>query len=198
MKWEAFLEAADADGLVSPPKLADRVEAASSARQVARWVSGGRLTRLRRGLYVVNAPYRARTPHPLRIAGRLLEPSYVSLHAALAFRGVSATPSRVVSSVTTRRTASFETPLGRFAFHVVKPALFGGYEEVELPDGQLASVATAEKALVDLLYLESPGALSRTLAELDLRRSSTLSWGRVVAMIDELGNARLSREVRGL
>ena len=80
----------------------------------------------------------------------------------------------------------------------MKPALFGGYEEFELPDGQVALVAGAEKALVDLLYLAPPGTLARTLAELGIARSSSLSWGRVVAMVDELENTRLSREVRGL
>jgi hypothetical protein len=198
MKWDELLEEADSDGLVTPPRRGSPLEAANRARQVARWVAGGRLTRLRRGLYVVNAPYRVRVPHPFRIAARLVEPSYVSLESALAYRGVGDKVSAEVSSVTTRRTTAYETPLGRFRYRVVKPALFGGFDELELPDGQIAPVATAEKALVDLLYLAPPGTLARQLAELGIPRSSALSWGRVVAMIDELEISRLSREVRGL
>lgn len=198
MKWEYLLESADPDGLVSPLRGDEGRGAANRARQISRWVSSGRLTRLRRGLYVVNAPYRARLPHPFRMAGRLVEPSYVSLESALAFRGVTESASSVISSVTTRRTAAYDTPLGRFRYQVVKPALFGGYEELELPDGQLAHVATAEKALVDLLYLSPPATISRRLAELGIPRAAGISWGRVVAMVDDLRITRLSREVRGL
>ena len=198
MRWESFLEAADPDGLVSTPSTGSRLAAASCARQVSRWVASGRLTRLRRGLYVVNAPYRARLPHPFRIAARLVAPSYVSLASALAFRGVGQRVSSTLTSVTTARTASYDTPLGSFRYRVVKPPLFRGFEELELPDGGVALVASAEKALVDLFYLSPPEALSRRLAELGVSRSAKLSWGRVVAMIDELGIARLSREVRAL
>jgi hypothetical protein len=64
----------------------------------------------------------------------------------------------VTTSVTTARPSRWQTPLGVYQFHRIKPDLFYGYRLLDLGAGQQAFVATPEKALLDLIYLQ-PGLL---------------------------------------
>ena len=128
-------------------------------RQLSRWTASARLVQLRRGLYVL-APHFARTPPSvLAIASRLRKPSYISLQSALSYHGATpeSTPA-VTTSVTTGRPGRFETPLGDFLYRHVSRALFWGYREVALAEGERAYVALPEKALLDLFYL-TPGII---------------------------------------
>lgn len=76
---------------------------------------------------------------------------YVSLVTALSLRGlIQQVPGTIQVVVRTQRRA-VNSPVGRFEFHVLEPALFGGFEEY----GSRTSfpLATAEKALFDTLLL---------------------------------------------
>src|SRR5438067_11531598 len=71
------------------------------AVQLSRWVRSGKLTMLRRGVYLLPRHLRAIDPPAEYLANILVAPSYVSLERALAFHGL--VPERVglVQSVTT-------------------------------------------------------------------------------------------------
>ena len=149
--------------------LAGEVDPADVRRQLSRWVKGGRLLQVRRGLYALAPPYRKVTPHPFVVANRLVRGSYVSLQSALAYHGLIPEHVPVTTSMTTGRPQRRENPLGSFEYHHVRKALLTGYRLESVGGGQEALVATPAKALADLVGLV-PGAGSRTyLSELRLQ-----------------------------
>src|SRR2546430_15832272 len=55
--------------------------------QLSRWVSTGKLTALRRGVYLLPPELRRIDPPPEYLANILVTPSYVSFERALAIQG---------------------------------------------------------------------------------------------------------------
>jgi hypothetical protein len=82
----------------------------------------------------------------------------------------------VTTSVTTSRPAHWETPLGIFDFRRIQVNLFYGYRLAQLGGKQQAFVASPEKALLDLVYLESGGETVDYLVELRLQNLTRLNW----------------------
>jgi hypothetical protein len=80
----------------------------------------------------------------------------------------------VVTSVTTARPARWDTPLGSYEFRHVKTDLFRGYRLTELSAGQRVFVASPEKALLDLIYLQVSGDSPHYLRELRLQHLDSL------------------------
>jgi predicted transcriptional regulator of viral defense system len=149
--------------------LAGEVDPADVRRQLSRWVKGGRLLQLRRGLYALAPPYRKVTPHPFLVANHLVRGSYVSLQSALAYHGLIPEHVPVTTSVTTARPQRRENPLGAFEYHHISPGAFGGYRREALGEGQEALVATPAKALADLVRLVPGGDSAVHLAEMRLQ-----------------------------
>ena len=158
--------------------LAGNVDAVNLRRQLSRWTRAGRLLQLRRGLYALAPPWQRIKPHPFLIANRLARGSYVSGLSALAF--AQAIPEYVaeVTSCTGGRPHTRLTSLGRFSFRRLKAGLRFGYRQVALGDGQTAFMATPEKALLDLIYLQpggdDPAFLKELRLNLDVLQSNLL------------------------
>src|SRR3990172_9517775 len=128
-------------------------------RQLSRWVKAGKIYQLRRGLYALAPPYQKVKPHPFVIANRMVRGSYVSVQSALAYYGLIPEYTPVTTSVTTRRPAHWQTPLGVFVFRHLKPELLYGYKMTDLGNDQQAFVASPAKALLDLIHLQPGGDL---------------------------------------
>jgi len=161
--------------------------------QLSRSTKAGRLYQLRRGLYALAPPYQKMKPHPFVVANALRQPSYVSLQSALAHYGLIPEAVQMVTSVTTKRRAGWDTPLGSYGFRHVKTDLFRGYLLLDLAGGQPAFVATPEKALLDLVYL-TPGADSWDyLRELRLQSLDRLDLGALEREADEANSPKLQR-----
>jgi predicted transcriptional regulator of viral defense system len=143
-------------------------------RQLARWTKAGRLYQSRRGLYALAPPFQKVKPHPFLVANRMVRGSYVSCQSALAYYGLIPEHVPVTLSVTAGRPARWETPLGDYEFHHVKPALLRGYRLIEVSPGQRALVAAPEKALLDLVYLRAGGDSPDYLRELRLQNLERL------------------------
>ena len=111
----------------------------------------GVLLALKRGMYTVG-PQLANEPRPepFLVANHLLGPSYVSLDTALSHHGLI--PERVyeITSVTTKYSRSFSTPMGLFSYiHLELPYYTFGMQQVKLTDEQFAMMASPEKSLFD-------------------------------------------------
>jgi predicted transcriptional regulator of viral defense system len=142
--------------------------------QLSRWVNSGRIYQLRRGLYSIAPPYQKVKPHPFLVANRLQHSSYVSLQSALAFYSLIPETVNITVSVTTGRPERLGTPLGIFEFRHIKSNLLFGYQMSDLGD-QEALVATPEKALLDLVYLQPGGESPNYLQELRLQNLDRLN-----------------------
>ena len=134
---------------------------------LTRWCKKGLLVKLR-NLYYAFPDYRQVPGFTRYLAGKIYQPSYISLHSALSFYGMI--PEEVVqlTSVTTLKTAKFENYFGTFHYHNVKTPLFFGYEIKTMPNGRGILFATPEKALLDLLYLHPYYKTEQDMTELRL------------------------------
>jgi len=178
--------------------LAGEVDPADVRRQLSRWVKGGRLLQLRRGLYALAPPYRKVTPHPFVVANRLVRGSYVSLQSALAYHGLIPEHVPVTTSMTTGRPQRRENPLGSFEYHHVRKDLLTGYRLESVGDGQEALVATPAKALADLVGLV-PGADSRAyLSELRLQGLERIDVRELMGHPILGGRPKIQRILRNL
>ncbi|MEZ4555098.1 MAG: hypothetical protein R2854_01355 [Caldilineaceae bacterium] len=80
----------------------------------------------------------------------------------------------VTTSLTTRRTSKWNSPVGTFIFHHTKPERFYGFGLHELGNSQSALVALPEKALLDLIHLQPQGDNPDYLDELRLQNLDQL------------------------
>jgi predicted transcriptional regulator of viral defense system len=199
MKWQALLELLGGETVFhSSVLLAGQDSAAGARRQLARWVASGRLIRLRRSLYAIASPYRKAEIHPFVLANRLKPASYVSLQSALSHHGLIPEHVPVVTSVTTGRPETLETPLGAFVYRHVARRLFVGYRVADLGGGAGAFLASPEKALLDLVHLSPGGDSPDYLAELRLQNLERLDPQRVIEFADRGGSPKLRRAGRRL
>jgi len=174
--------------------LAGAVHPKEISRQLSRWVAGGRLVQLRRGLYAIAPPLQRIKPHPFVIANQLDTGSYVSCQSALSYQGIIPEFVPVTVSVGPGRPERRTTPLGVFEFHHLKHQALFGYQKVEL-GGQSAFVAYPEKALLDWVYLTPRADEEAFLRELRLNLDGTLDRGRIFAFAQKWGSKKLQRAV---
>ena len=124
---------------------ADAASATALPGQLDRWRRAGKILQLRRGLYALAPPYRKTYPQPFLVANRMSPGSYVSGVAALAHYGAIPEAVFEVTSCGPGRPCRRHTPLGRFSYRFLKPALRTGYRRVELAGRQYAFVATPRR-----------------------------------------------------
>jgi predicted transcriptional regulator of viral defense system len=119
-------------------------------------------------------------------------PAYVSLQSALFRHGLIEQIPTVIYAVTPGRARQVTTPLGTVSYHRLPPTLFSGFT-LEGVSG--AKVATAEKALFDVVYL-SPARSGRFAALPELTVPSTFAWDEVTGYLQQVGSASRRTHIR--
>ena len=175
--------------------LAGEVDPSDVRRQLSRWTRAGQLYQLRRGLYALAPPFQKVKPHPFVIANRLVRASYVSCQSALAHYGMIPEHVPVITSVTTARPTRWETALGVYEFRHIRADRLRGYRLIDLGAEQRAFVATPEKALLDLIYLQPGGDSLTYLRELRLQRLDALKADELQRQADLSDSPKLRRMV---
>ena len=173
--------------------LAGDVAPGAVRRQLSRWTKAGQLYQLRRGLYAPAPPFQKTKPHNFLVANRMVRASYVSCQSALAYYDLIPEYVPVTTSVTTARPARWDTPVGTCGFRHIKIDLFHGYRLIELGRGQRAFVASPEKALLDLVHLQSGGDAPAYLRELRLQNLNTLDLEALQLQADLACSPKLQR-----
>jgi hypothetical protein len=113
----------------------------------------GDLIRVKKGLYIFGSDYRKGPYSPEIMANKMYGPSYISREYALAYYGLIPEYVAEVTSVATKRTRKFETPIGRFSYAYLPSKLYQvGFNLVVVRNNETALLATPEKALADLVY----------------------------------------------
>lgn len=161
--------------------------------QINRWVKDGKIIRLHKGLYTLAEPYKKVTSEPFCIANSLKQASYVSLHSALSWYAMIPEFVPAVTSITTGRPQTIETPLGRFEFRHVSKKYFWGYQQVELKFGQTAFIACPEKALLDLVYLTPGGDEIAFIEELRLQNFEQIDKTVLREFVERFQSPKLNR-----
>lgn len=120
-------------------------------KKVAQLEHEGSLIRLKRGLYVVSPQISGCRLSTCLMANEIYAPSYVSMHSALRHWGLIPEAVVAMQSMTTKHSRCFENPFGRFEYVRVDREVFpiGVTQSVEC--GVRFFIASAEKALCDLV-----------------------------------------------
>ncbi len=197
MDWESLLRLVGEEPVFSSGLL---LSGDSSERQVrlqlSRWVKAGRLFQLRRGLYALAPPWRKVAPHPFLVSNRIRRGSYVSLQSALAWHGAIPEHVPMVTAVGPGRPQTFETPLGDYLFHHLGPNLRFGYSLTEVTPRQSAFVASAAKALLDLVHLTQGGDSIEFLSELRVQNLQAFCDPPLEDLAKRSGKPKLIRASR--
>jgi predicted transcriptional regulator of viral defense system len=195
MEFETLLDLVDDDPVFeSSLLLSGNVNPSVVRLQLNRWVKSGRIYQLRRGLYAIAPPYQKAQPHPFLVANHLQRASYVSFQSALAFYGLIPETVNITVSATTGRPERLETPLGIYEFRHIKADLLFGYRMTDLAD-QNALVATPEKALLDLVYLQAGGGSKAYLDELRLQNPDRIDVDVLQSQSNVFDSPKLYRAV---
>jgi len=115
------------------------------------WEKKNWVTKLRSKKYIF-ADYRPSNYDLYLIANKLYDPSYISLELALNHYGVIPEAVMKITSATTNKTLSVETPIGTFDYKTLDTRLFFGYQIITI-DQTTFKIASLEKAIVDYFYL---------------------------------------------
>lgn len=140
-------------------------ELSHARRFVGLLTKRGHVIRVKKGLYVWGQDV---DPSPFSIeilANLIYGPSYVSLEYALSFYGLIPERVATVTSVTSKKTKSFATPVGLFTFEHINQEAYPAGIRLQIDGPQSFLIATPEKALLDMIALRE---ISDSLLE-DLR-----------------------------
>ena len=103
-----------------------------------------------------------------------------------------------ITSATTGRPEALSTPLGFYIFKHIKKELFFGYQLIDLGSGQSAFIASAEKALFDLLSL-TPGSDNLIfLRELRLQNVESLNTDLLLELARKFESQKLRKAAQKL
>ena len=197
MEFEYLLRAVENEPVFETGLLlAGKVDPFNIRKQLSRWTSSGKLTQLRRGLYCLAPPYRKVVPHQFLVANRLQGGSYISLQSALARYGLIPEAAPVTTSVTTGRPGSYTTALGLFDFRHIQIGWFCGYRRVDLGNDQWTVIASPEKALLDLVYLEPGGDEAAYLESLRLQSLDQLDLDLLQKLASAADKPKIHRAVK--
>lgn len=164
-----------------------------------RWVDQGKVEKVRNGVYCNTDVSPSSLVDYFVIANHIYEPSYVSTYTALRYWDVIPEVVRIITSVTTKKTAAFEYKV-RMTYQQIKPTYFFGYEWVTWT-GEPYKVANREKAMIDLAYLEPLFADERWLYEMRFDEDvlkEEYRWGLVEQYLDVLQSTTLRKKVHAL
>lgn len=132
---------------------------------IKRAVKTEKMTRLKKGLYLINKPFQKVTPNLFEMAQLLYGPSYISLASALSYHQWIPEATYRITSVSIKRSTEFKTTLARFSFQAIPKKLFYlGVERIET-NGAIFLLASPWKALADYLYMSKK--ILRTFHDLE-------------------------------
>ena len=160
----------------------------ATSHDLARLAKQGRIQRITRGLWVESNDRRLTRFHLVPyLVGR--HQAYVSFLSALNLHGVIEQIPQIVYAATTEHTRLKKTSIATYSLHRIDPRFFSGFGWYGR--GQDFLIATAEKALVDSLYLSSrKGKPFGFFPELDFAR---LSLRQVRRWIQQIPDARIRK-----
>lgn len=141
---------------------------------VGKLVANGWLIRIKRGLYAIsdlsNRGFLSLSPYV--VANLLVKNSYASFEAALNYHGIFDQLTKKMISISLTRFNTTHLDLIEYSFVQTQKKWFFGWEEVEI-DNQTARIASAEKALIDMIqYHRSKYSVDLVIEKLRLNQDS--------------------------
>jgi len=119
------------------------------------WSKNGLIIPLKKGKYILKSRFEKEENKDLYLeylANKIYEPSYISGEYIMSKYNLLTEAVYGISSVTTKKTKSFDNKLGKFNYYSLSPRLFFGYGSVKFYSASIM-VAKKSKAVLDYLYL---------------------------------------------
>jgi len=167
--------------------------------KVKRLLAQKKLLRLRRGLYCMTQDYNA---HPFELAQYIYGPSYISLESALSFHNLIPEAVYTTTSVTSKRSKTFKTPLGVFSYaHLPPENLYISVELIKKESYQFL-IAKPWKAICDYVFCYKKPWNNITFLAEDLRIDPEdlpeLSDTEMELLDEYYRNKRISQFLKGV
>lgn len=164
--------------------------------RLIEWRKKGYVDRIANGLYKFSE-VELNDQRLYYIANRMFDPSYVSLTTALSYYGFIPESVYRITSVTTRKTASFTSKYATFEYRMIKRNLMFGY--ILLGKNQIRiKMAEPEKAILDFFYLnshiDSPDAISELRLNIE-RWNELIDRNKLLHYLHVFQNKRLSKRI---
>lgn len=171
--------------------------------KITKLLESGTIVRIKKGLYCFSKDFRKEALSREYIANLVYGPSYISLEYALSYHGLIPERVNTLTSVTTRRTRKFDTPIGVFTYQMLTGARYSTGADL-IQTGKVSFLmASPEKALIDKVQkdrrisslpvsdyrtylLEDLRIDSHRLTELDIPRLKVISSRYNSMKIDNL------------
>ena len=167
--------------------------------RLSRWVSRGKLLKLRHKKYLLPEKYRKIEPTSGYISNYLYRPSYVSLRTALDIYGFIPESTYIYEAVTPRKTAGWKTPIGVFKYHSIKKERLWGYEIY--PERRSTNpqenfmLAEPEKVFLDLFYFMKGEWTEERIVEMRFQNLEKIKRGNLLEYSSRFGSPKVSRGV---
>ena len=133
------------------------------------------------------------------LANNLYIPSYISCESALEHYGLIPEGVYSPTSVSSKKTQTFNNVFGKFIYHHVKIDLFCDYIEELDEFGKKYFIATKEKALIDFFYLQMPKLkkIDVDIFELSYRLQNleTLNIKKLLTLAKRINKSKLTNIV---
>lgn len=138
-------------------QVSDKVSLYSS---IQYYIRAGKLRRVHKGIYTLAQ----KEYDSLELAQKLVRPSYISFHTALAIHGINFQLYTTTHSIALK-SKQLTVDQEKFAYHQLKDRVF--YDSLGLEDKTTYFIAGPERAICDSLYL-TPGLSFDILDKIDL------------------------------
>ncbi len=176
-----------------------KIEPNFDARRLYEWQEKGYITKIINGHYIFTES-ELNENMLYEIANKIYRHSYVSLESALSYYGLIPEQPYMILSVSTRKTATFNTPIGNFNYRRILKKYFFGYN-IEHTEGICWKIASAEKALVDYFYFNSDIKTKQDIVGIRINPEvfyELIKMDTLNSFINMINNKRVSRCVHSL
>ncbi len=122
--------------------------------KITKLLASGVVLRIKKGLYCFGEVFSKQPICREYVANLIYGPSYVSMDYALSHHGLIPERVETVTSVTTGRSRSFDTPLGLFSYRMLRESRYSIGVMLEPSGNAHCLLATPEKALIDKVWAD--------------------------------------------
>jgi predicted transcriptional regulator of viral defense system len=122
--------------------------------RISQLLKTGDIIRIRKGLYTFSDILRRKPLCKEVLANLIYGPSYITAEYALSYYGLIPERVATVTSITTGRSCSFETPFGNFSYRKVIESVYICGATLEQAGESKFLIASPEKALIDKVWLD--------------------------------------------
>lgn len=161
-------------------------------RRLYEWSKKGYIQKIINGFYIFSDS-QLNEGMMFRIANRIYRHSYVSLETALSYYNLIPEQIFMITSVSTRKTKTFDTDAGRFSYKNIKNEIYLGYDTV-LDEPGTFFIASPEKALLDYFYFNAEIDDRHDIAGLRINHevySEIIDENKLMALADYIDNNRV-------